>query len=164
MADPHWTGYVGMVSGIAGAVLSIISYRKSSSIKNLDLRLELRKEINNTHTNLAHLTGLLPHANNSRRAVAAATGNFHSGNMQRWNNELEIDNEQLTSIAEKAPDLEASYDSLNTKELESKLIEVHSLQSEINTLVNKYQSAIDSDDSERNHIREDIRARNIPHD
>ena len=162
MADPHWTGYVGMISGIAGAVLSVISYRKSNSIKKLDLRLELRKEINNANTNLAHLTGLIPYANKSRTAVAAATGNLRSGVMQRWNNELEQDNEQLASITERAPDSEAKYDSLNTKDLESKLIEVHSLQSEINKLVNKYQSAIDSDDSERNHIREDIRARSTP--
>lgn len=162
MADPHWTSYVGMVSGLAGAILSVISYRKSNSIKKLDLRLELRREINNTLTNLAALSDLLPYANRSRSAVASATGNFHSGAMQRWNNEFEEDNATLVSITERAPSPETNYDSLNTKELEAKLIEVHSIQSEINTLTNKYQAAVDSDDNERNHIREDIRAQHVP--
>ncbi len=163
MGDPHWTGYVGMISGIAGAILSVISYRKSNSIKTLDLRLELRKEISNTQTNLSQLTDSLPYANKSRSAVASATGMFNSGVMKKWNEEFEQDNSELVSITERALSTEDSYDHLNTNELESKLIEVHSLQGEINTLLNKYQAAVESDDNERNHLREDIRAQYPPH-
>jgi hypothetical protein len=57
MPDPHWTGYVGMISGLSGAVLSVVSYIKSSSIKKLDLRLKLRKEINNTALPLIEWVG-----------------------------------------------------------------------------------------------------------
>ena len=49
MTDPHWTSYVGMVAdivgaitGISGAIMGYISYRKSNEIESLGLRLELR--------------------------------------------------------------------------------------------------------------------------
>ncbi len=48
MAEPHWMGYIGMVTGIVGAftgiadaIMGYLSYKKSSSLKSLDLRLEL---------------------------------------------------------------------------------------------------------------------------
>jgi ribosomal protein L21E len=43
MTDTVWTGYVGMVTGIVGAVIGIAAYLRSNKIKKLDLRLELRK-------------------------------------------------------------------------------------------------------------------------
>jgi len=52
MAEPHWTAYVGIVTGaigavtgIAGAIMGFIGYRRSTAIKALDLRLDLRKGI-----------------------------------------------------------------------------------------------------------------------
>ncbi|BDD94274.1 MULTISPECIES: hypothetical protein [unclassified Pandoraea] len=41
MAD--WTGYVGVVTGVAGMAMGFRGYRRSNQIKALDLRLELRK-------------------------------------------------------------------------------------------------------------------------
>jgi len=44
MAAPNWVSYVGMVTGISGAIMGYISYRRSGQIKALDLRLELAKD------------------------------------------------------------------------------------------------------------------------
>lgn len=37
-----------MVTGIAGAIMGYVSYRKSSQIKALDLRIELKRAVVNT--------------------------------------------------------------------------------------------------------------------
>jgi len=53
MSDPAWlpyvgpvTGVIGMVAGVAGVWISVANYRRVSSMRALDLRLELRKTFN----------------------------------------------------------------------------------------------------------------------
>lgn len=46
------------------------------------------------------------------------------------------------------------------KDLESKLVDAHRRQRELDKMLEKYNAAIQSDDNERNHIREDARLRN----
>ena len=108
MADPHWTSYVGMVTGILGiitgipgAIMGFVSYRRSNTIKALDLRLELRKVINEIEAGLSSLTGLLENANQSRQKVAAATG--QAGALQMWNQQFEQDKVSLNEMIERAP-------------------------------------------------------------
>lgn len=153
MADPHWTSYVGMATGLLGAVLGVIGYRKANEIKSLDLRLEYRKAINNCCSAISKAEELLAFANKSRERVAAATGNYNSGAMQIWKQQYENDTNSLNELASRAPSSETNYDSLSPKQLESKLVEIHALQNEIDLLCNKYQSAIDEDDKTREHIR-----------
>src|SRR3990172_4173107 len=105
MAEPHWTAYVGMaagilgaITGISGAVMGFVSYRLSRNIKVLDLRLELRKLINEIEVSLARLPGLLDYANQSRQRVAAMTG--QAGALQLWNQQFEQDKVRLTELAE----------------------------------------------------------------
>ncbi len=80
MSEPDWMGYVGMatgiigaITGISGAIMGYVSYRRSNSLKSLDLRIELRKAINVAQSNLQQLEKLIEHANKSREAVASAT-------------------------------------------------------------------------------------------
>ena len=153
MADPHWTSYVGMVTGVLGAVLGILGYRKANEIKSLDLRLEYRRAINDCKSAMSKAEELLPYANQSRERVAAATGNYHSGAMEIWKQQYEQDTNKLKELAGKAPPSDASYESLSPKQLESKLVEIHALQNEIDLIIVKYQSAIEEDDKMREHIR-----------
>jgi hypothetical protein len=169
MGDPHWAGYVGMVTGIigaitgiAGAIMGYVSYRRSNSIKKLDLRLELRKAIYEAKTSLSKLDGLLDYANQSRQRVAAATGRFGSGAMKIWNNAFDEDKNRLKQLAEDASAFGANYDDLSFIELESQLVNVHKLQGQIAELTEKYESSIKSDDEERRQIREDVRSRTAP--
>ena len=153
MADPHWTSYVGMATGILGAVLGFISYRKSNKIKSLVLRLEYRKAINDCTSAISKAEELLPYANKSRERVASATGSFHSGAMQQWKQQYEEDTNKLSELSGKAPSSGAHYDSLSPKQLESRLVDIHALQNEVDVLVNKYQTALDADDKARECIR-----------
>ncbi len=160
MADPNWPSYVGMATGIIGAITGIsgvimgfISLRKSNEIKSLDLRLEYRKSINNCASALTRAEELLPYANTSRERVAAAVGNYHSGAMQQWKQQYESDTNKLKELLSKAPSPGDSHHDLTPKQLESKLVEIHKLQNEVGVLLNKYQTALDADDKTREHIR-----------
>lgn len=164
MAEPHWTAYVGMatgilgaVTGISGAIMGYISYRRSNSIKALDLRLELRKAVNGIDADLSGLGKLMDYANKSRQRVAAATGKAQSGAMVLWDKEFGEDKAKLESLLGKAPSSSESYDCLSPTELESKLVAAHKLQGEISQLKGKYQASLAADDEERKEIREDMR-------
>ena len=156
------TGIIGAVTGISGAIMGYVSYRRSNSLKSLDLRIELRKAINVAQSNIQQLEKLIEYANKSREAVASATGRFKSGMMEKWKQEVEADKGALKQLFQNAPAADKSYDNLTPKALESTLVEVHRLQVQIDELSKKYDAAVRADDEERKHIREDVRARHVP--
>lgn len=169
MAEPHWTGYVGIatgtigaITGIAGAIMGYVSYRRSNSIKALDLRLELRKAVNEVEMGFSNLERLLNYANQSRQRVAAATGRLGSGAMEIWNREFEEDKNRLKQISKDVPHPDAKYDDLSPVELESRLVAIHRLQGQINELTEKYDSAVKSDDEDRKQLRDDVRSHTTP--
>ena len=110
-------------------------------------------------SSLSQLEKLIEYANGSRQAVAAATGMFGSGMMEKWKRDIEADIITVKLLAESAPAAEDSYDSLTPKELESKLVAVHRLQVQVDELRKKYDAAVQADDEERKHIRENARSR-----
>lgn len=169
MSDPGWMGYVGMttgvvgaITGVAGAIMGYVSYRRSNSLKSLDLRIELRKAVNVAQSSLQQLEKLIEYANKSREAVASAMGRFKSGMMEKWKKEVEADKNAVKLLFQNAPAADKSYDDLTPKELESTLVEVHRLQVQIDEIRNKYEAAVRADDEERKHIREDVRTRHAP--
>jgi hypothetical protein len=161
MAEPHWTSYVaivtgliGAITGIAGAIMGYVSYRRSNKIKALDLRLELRKAVNDVHADLDRLRALINKADRSRQAVEAARGAFSSGAMEKWKNEVKADRTKIAELFKRAPKADSTYDAYGEKELESELIAVHRLQGELRSLLDKYLESIRSDDERRKEIRE----------
>jgi len=158
MSVADMVAYVGMVSGIAGAVMGYISLRRTSAIKALDLRLELRKAVNAIEFDLSRLPELMDKAHRSRQAVAAATGRARSGVVKLWDNELGEDKSRLGSLTERAPSSTQIYNDLTPAELEDELVAAHKLQGEIDGLKNKYKAALSSDDEERKRLQEDRRA------
>ena len=165
MAEPHWTAYVGIatgvigaITGIAGAIMGYVGYRKSTKIKALDLRIELRKAVNIVEAALPRLEELLDHADKSRKAVAAATGGRDSGAMVQWSAQFEADKSKLTQLVAQAPSSSENYGDLSPAELESRLVAIHKLQGQIGEQSEKYTASLKSDDEQRKQIREDIRS------
>lgn len=158
MADPHWTSYVGMAAGLIGAFTGIIGYRKASSLKSLDLRLELRKSTHNAHTDLNQLEDLINRADKSRNMVASARSFLGSGRMITWKKDIETDKAKLEPLLNNAPDPEGNPEKYSQSKLELKLIEIHKFQMEINDLKEKYVAELLKDDEERKQIMEDNRA------
>ncbi|NLD37823.1 MAG: hypothetical protein GX654_13230 [Desulfatiglans sp.] len=162
MADPHWTSYVGMVTGIlgavtgiAGAILGCMSYKKSNQIKALDLRIELKRALANTVYDFKKLNDQMTQGNKSRIAVSSAIGAFRSGMMEKWKKEFENDQETSYELSKEIPDENTDYDTLNTKGLETELIKLHRIQRRIQTLTEKYDAAMEWDNEQRKHLRED---------
>jgi len=153
------TGVLGAITGISGAIMGYISYRRSNSVKALDLRLELRRAVSEIDADLSNLGKLMDHANKSRQRVAAATGRAQSGAMVLWDKGFAEDKAKLETLLGKAPSSSESYDSLSPTDLESKLVAAHKLQGEISQLKEKYHASLAADDEERKEIREDMRAR-----
>jgi len=116
--ESNWMNIVGMITGVFGAVLSVIAYRKSNALKKLDLRLELRKSINKAQSDIASLEELMKSADKSRSAILSAIGMLKSGSSMKWNTQITTDRALLPSIKEKIPNPETNYDSFSEKELE----------------------------------------------
>lgn len=162
MADPHWTIYAGMVTGIVGAILVYLGYRKSKQIKALDLRIELKRAVANIIFDFKNLREQMEKGNKSRMAVAAAMGFLNSGRMNKWKKGFEYDQKAANELAKELPDEDTYYDHLDTNELEAKLIESHKIQRKIQKLSEKYSEEITRDDEQRKQIRENMRSRINP--
>ena len=166
MADPHWTAYAGIaagitgaITGIAGAIMGYVGYRNSTQAKALDLRLELRKAVNEVDAVLPTLEELLNHADKSRKAIAAAMGAQDSGAMVKWNAQVEADRTKVKQLTKQAPTSRDSFGDLSPFELESRLVAIHKMQGQIDDLVEKYSSSLRADDERRKAIRENASSR-----
>lgn len=166
MSEPAWlsytgaiTGVVGAITGIAGAIMGYIGYRRTKELKALDLRLELRKGENELRGLVQDLPAHLEHAQKSRKAVASAIGHLGSGALKKWLADWEADFESANSMVAALPPTSAEYGALDHATLEGKLVAVHAALGNARQLREKYDAMLAADDRERDHIREDVRAR-----
>lgn len=160
MSELNWTNYVAVITGIvgattglSGAVMGYIAYRKANNLKSLDLRLELRKAANELDLIIDELPRIIDSANGSRRAVAAASGRFHSGMMQQWTKNIETDKKRVKQLSGEAPTPNDAFATLSHAELETKLVKIHRLQIELRELKSKYDQYLLADENARREIR-----------
>lgn len=149
MSDPLWLSYVGAITGITGSVLGLIAYKRSNELKSLDLRLELRKNLNTLHADANELLPFMEHTKKSRYAVSSATGRLKSGPLQKWDADYESDKTFITALINDIPSLDNTYIDLSHLSLESKIIEVHSLQDKVSRLRQKFNEFLAEDDRAR---------------
>jgi hypothetical protein len=153
-------GIIGAITGPAGCVIGLISYRRSQKFKTLDLRLELRKQISNVRADVEALPALLEKARASRSAVRAAMGSGQqSGDNLIWKAELEKDLKTAQAMACELPDATETYQRSKPQKLENKLVELHALAMKVARLRGKYEKALALDDKDRDHVRADVRTR-----
>ena len=138
MADLHWTsitgivtGAIGSATGIAGAILGYLGYKKSKQIKALDLRIESKRAVTDTIVDFEKLREQMKKGNESRKAVAAAMGFFSSSAMNQWKEEFASDQKAVRVLTKELPYENSNYDDLDEKGLENKLIESHRIQRKI---------------------------------
>jgi uncharacterized coiled-coil DUF342 family protein len=157
MTEPHWTGYVGMLSGIIGVGVALFSNWKVNKIKSLDLRLELKKLVLNINSNLVQLDELMDLANSSRTNMSAARGRTTSGEMVKWKDEYQKALSIKDTLLQNAPDPSNKYTNLSPHKLENKLIELFDYAGKVNTLCDKYKQEIQKDEEDRKQLKEDFR-------
>jgi hypothetical protein len=154
------TGIIGAITGPAGCLIGWISYRRSQQIKALDLRLELRKQVSDVRVEVQALPTLLGRAQASRNAVRAAMGRGQqSGDNVIWKAELENDLKTVQALARVLSDTTETYQRSNSQELENKLVEVHALSAKVAQFRNKYETALISDDKDREFVRDAANSR-----
>lgn len=141
-----------MVTGISGAVMGYIGYRRSNQIKALDMRLDLRKALSDSHESLTTLRALMESAVGSRRAVLAAKGLYRSGNMVAWEQALETDRAEVEKIAASIRNEDANFAALSVEQLESETVAAHRVKASLSALVEKYRGEIAADDDARRQI------------
>lgn len=146
------TGVIGAVTGIAGGILGYIGYRKTNEIKSLDLRIELKKGIIEFSNILSKTEKLLPCANVSRQRVAAALGGLESGAMVKWRQDYESDLTVLKGLPNNRPSI-SCLEKLNQISLEKEIINLHGLQLKVKELNEKYSDYMQVDEVERGRLR-----------
>jgi hypothetical protein len=151
MADSNWPGYVGMVTGLFGAVMGYLGYRYAKSMKVLDLRLQLRKDESDFIACVESLPALLDLAKQSRIHVNAAIGLGRSGNEQIFLNAWEVDLQAMNTLKSKLPDPNRYYPT-DPAALEAEIVVSHSFGSQASALKAKYQAELAADDKSRERI------------
>jgi hypothetical protein len=156
MTEPQWTSYVaiitgiiGAVAGLAGAIMSLVTYRRGNRMKSLDLWLNLRKAVNVLEADLLYIEKLMEQVNQSREGKAAANGTSESEQMMKWKQDLEADRNEVRRLSEESPVFEEDYHILTVRVLESTLIEVHGLQGRADKLRWRYESTLRTSNKER---------------
>lgn len=152
-------GIIGSITGIAGAIMGYIAYHRSNLTKALDLRIELKKSLNEAFVIHEGALLLIEDADRSRKGLLSATGKFRSGEMDVWNKELAIDKKAMEDIVSKLPHPSEKYEALSMEELEEKIVELHKLTTKIKVYVDKYEKALAHDDETRRFLRDQAHAR-----
>jgi hypothetical protein len=146
-------GAIGAITGVIALIVSIKNYTRISSMKALDLRLELNRAFDNLDVVLSVIETFLDHVHKSHLAVLAATGRLGSGEMKLFEEDFANDKRRLQSLLGTQPRRAADYGSYTPSALESEITSVHSFQVQISALRERYQKILDSDDERRKEIR-----------
>lgn len=154
MTDPHWTSYVGMVTGISGAIMGFISYRTTTSMKSLDLRIEVKRVEDDFKLTIGRIDEIAKEAKKSRPAVASAIGLLQSGMMVKWEQDLETLDERAAHLQIEFDKRQSNYDRMPPKDLEEALVNLHRMKGIVGEIIGEYEKSIEWD----NEMRRDIRA------
>jgi len=138
-------GLVGSVAGTYGAVMGHIAFSKSKKHKTLDLRLELQKSVNTFTDDLSQLPELIEKSYITKQGIARAEGWSKSGRMDKWKIDVESDKNQVDTLTSESLDGSNDFQKLNERQLETRLVKVHSLQKSVDELKQKYKVSIDED-------------------
>jgi hypothetical protein len=163
MSAPTWVGSlaqnVSLLISLAALGLGVLNYRRTSRIKSLDLRLELRKAVADVDREVQALPALIDQGRGSRAAVRAARGMANTGAMEAFGKECGADHAVVAQMRGERAAGPINYQKLTTSELEDKLVEVHGLQARVQSLKEKYRAGIAADDKEREFIRDQAHRR-----
>lgn len=153
------TGIIGACTGIYGAVMGHRAYQHSKSVKALDLRLALRKDLSDAHALVASLRTLLDYANKSRKAVMSATGMLRSGSEIIWDRELAADRAEMERLSALLHSEQHDWSTSNNEQLETELVNIHAKKRDLTVIEAKYKAAIAEDDARRAEIRQNMNDR-----
>jgi hypothetical protein len=134
------TGVLGMLFGVAGACLGYLGYRRSTDMKTIDLRLELRRTVVAARATLEEIPVTVDRAMASRSSRQAAAGAFRSDAHQAWIKMANADRARLFALREGLPADHEAFDAQPPTTLESKIIEIEMIVREAKFIREKYSA------------------------
>lgn len=144
---------------VLALVVSGASYWHARSVKKLDLRIEARKARTRLLEDIKRASNLVHDANQSRIAVASATGRLQSGSMEIWHAHTEEGFETIKEIRADIKGDGRDYGDMSEKEIEAEIARLTGYQSRIETILNKYREEINQDDRMRERIYQEAQNR-----
>jgi hypothetical protein len=153
MPAPAWVSYVGAVTGVIATIVAIVSAivsdRRVSKIKALDLRLDVRKLEADVDDALSSLPKLIEDAKQSRIAIKSAAGTLRTGWMEQWLRDANADGAAVVGLHSEFKAAIPDHRSLSESDLERRSVEIHQLKTKVNGYVEKYRASRAEDDRER---------------
>jgi len=144
---------VGALTGVVALLVSYLTHHRVQTIKSLDLRVELRKQIAEVTATINELPDLLTRSRKSRDAVLSALGTFRTGHHEQWKVTWAGDLETARGFADQLPSADDKFLKAKPHELEQRLLDVHALGLKATRLRDKYLAELASDDRDRDHLR-----------
>jgi hypothetical protein len=149
---------ISSLISIGGATMGFIAYRRSGSMKALDLRIELQKQLQILRQAVDGLPMLITDAQRSRTNVVSTGRGGGKGALMGWTTQADIDRKGASDLQTEIPPEDTKLSKLSVVELEQKMIEVHSLNLRANAIANRYRASLAADDVTRDQIAADMRA------
>lgn len=125
-----------MITGVAGFVLSIISYRRAGKLKKLDLFIDAGRVANALRNEFALLKDQHERALSAKKSMCAATG--QSGRLQVYEKEWAIDKTTIGRIEEKLPPENLEHLNSNAETVSGLLVKYDEMIVTIKSLRDKY--------------------------
>lgn len=165
MIDPIWASYIGMgtgiigaLTGISGAIVGFISYRKISSLKSLDLRIATKSAKDEFEVSMRKLNAIANKAVRSRPRIASAIGGVVSGMMTEWQQDIDARKDRTTELIDHFSSRQSNYDRMSANELENALVELRRWKGLTDAIVGEYEGDLAWDDEQGRQLKEDRRA------
>jgi len=138
-------GLTSVIIGVIAVIISFFTYKKASSIKLIDLRLELKKELNHLHRIYNDLIPLMDNANTSRINTLAARGRTNSGERKRWDSEHVKNEKEVVSFERYTSSSNTNINSFSDNQLEEEIIIVHKVLVDLKAISQLYEASIIED-------------------
>lgn len=158
MDEIHWTNYVAMGTGIAGLVLGYLGYRRSNAIKSLDLRVELRKSIQNLNSIKITLKRKLDSALSARYNAESLNTGLQRSEITKWHINYESDLRAYEELENQIPPDSEFFNSFGPEKLESELLRVNQLIERMTLLIRNYEELTEQENERVRQYHDDVRA------
>ncbi len=156
MAAPDWVSYTGMLTGLAGAVVAILAFKRSGEIKSLDLRVSCKKDIVELDELIDSLRSTFEKSKESRPRILSAIGKFRSGSMVVWQQQVDADMNTIQELLNRRDTIQPKIDQTDPVRLEALLVNVHEIKVKVISLLDKYENELKKDEIESNRLKDSI--------
>lgn len=134
-------------------IVSATALWRVREVKQLDLRIELKKSFNDLDVVLSDIENYLDFVCESHLRVMAAIGQIGSGAEKVFKSEFSTDKEKLQELLNLQPKRKDDYKRNSQDELEREIVAIHSYRNQIAGLRAKYQNIFEADEDRRKEIR-----------